>query len=142
MKSERGNRIVPFRGRALDYARPVYVYRNLRGSRSCKYSILQGALVVAHTNQILLQNCRFVVHELGRQRVLATKRKNVHAFIRGRVARNPASASHALNLRVRYNPYEAGYFFIAQENWQRMPVHCARAVCINDEHGITAMHID
>lgn len=140
MKSARGNKIVPFRGRKLDYDRPVYVYRNLRGSRSCKYSILQGALVVAHTNQILLQNCRFVVHETGRQRVLQERRKNVHAFIRGFVARNPASAAHALPVSLRYDPYVASHFH--PTGFKNTEVFRASAVCINDEHGLTANRVE
>ena len=66
----------------------VFVYFNLH--RKC-YSIksLSGVnkgRVVAHAEKVLLRDATFKVSEAGRQRVLRTKRKNVHAGVVGTLA--------------------------------------------------------
>lgn len=60
----------------------VQVYRNLH--RKC-WSVRDRKTrrVVDRTDVIILADCTFKVSEAGRQRVLATGRKNVHAFVRG-----------------------------------------------------------
>lgn len=63
----------------------VKVYKNL--NNSC-FSIMaaQGehaGRVIAHASAVQLLNSDFVVYESGRQRVIQTKRKNVHAFVTG-----------------------------------------------------------
>lgn len=75
----------PFKRRKLDPKKPVFVYRNLHGDAESLYSIRQGGLVVAHTNDVLLENATFVVNKKGWERCLREGRKNVHAFVRGRV---------------------------------------------------------
>lgn len=77
-----------FRGRKLDVKKPVQVYRNLQRRDGVWYSVRQGGLVVAHTRGIMLsgaKDCRFVVQQAGRRRALATGRRNVHAWVRGKV---------------------------------------------------------
>lgn len=63
----------------------VDVYRNLHNGM---YSIKARSgnfkgLVVAHANQVWLDDVEFVVSEAGRARVLREKKKYVHAFVRG-----------------------------------------------------------
>ena len=60
----------------------VQVYRNLH--RRC-WSVRDRASrrVVGHENLIILADCTFRVSEAGRRRVLATGRKNVHAYVQG-----------------------------------------------------------
>lgn len=64
----------------------VHVYRNLRqGCWSIKaYGAGVDGRVVAHTQgAVLAGGVDWVVSEAGRQRVLAERRKNVHATVRG-----------------------------------------------------------
>ena len=41
--------------------------------------------VVAHADTVTLSDCEFVVNDSGRQRVLQEQKKNVHAFVRGKI---------------------------------------------------------
>lgn len=78
--------------------------------------------VIAHADQVLLDDVEFKVSETGRQRVLVEKRKNVHAFAVGElVAMTPPdnwsarTGELALDIKQRgravtYNPYKAGTF--------------------------------
>lgn len=69
----------------MDAKYPLYhVYRNLR--RSC-WSIRNARtlLVVGHATQIRMEDVCPIVSEAGRQRVIAEGRKNVHAYLMGRI---------------------------------------------------------
>lgn len=90
--------MIPYKERSYDPSKPVQVYRNL--SRSC-YSIRQSGLVIGHSDFVCLENCKFVVIESGRQRVLKTKEKNVHAFIQGYITKKNTKPKNV----VKYNPY-------------------------------------
>ena len=96
----------------LDINKPVRVYRNLH---SGLWSVKQGSIVRFHCNLIHLRNVRFLVNEKVRQRVIAKKRKEVHAFVEGHIC-TPAVYFYTYEDRwynkglVRYNPYEAGHF--------------------------------
>jgi hypothetical protein len=89
----------------------VFVYRNLR--KNC-FSIkaLEGpnkGRVVAHRSFVDLTAVTFKVSEAGRQRVLRTGQKNVHAGLVGQW--NDTLVPHAESLQpVRYNPRESGEF--------------------------------
>lgn len=87
----------------VDPAKPVEVYRNLH--KNC-YSVKQGGLVRAHMDVVRLYDCTFKVNQRGRQRVVETGRKNVHARVCGYVSatanRNPNSVPN----RIFYNPYK------------------------------------
>ena len=56
----------------------VYIYRNLRTKT---WSVRHAGKVIAHPEEVLIRNADFQVSEPGRQRVLAERRKNVHAFV-------------------------------------------------------------
>ncbi len=63
----------------------VDVYRNLHTGM---YSIKSRegdtrGLVIAHANQVWLNDVEFVVSDAGRNRVLRERKKYVHAFVRG-----------------------------------------------------------
>lgn len=64
----------------------VDVYRNLH--KGC-YSVRSRqpddsyGRVLFHLDRVLVWDAKFVVNEKGRQKVIKTKRKNVHAFVRG-----------------------------------------------------------
>ncbi len=57
-----------------------FVYFNLHTKL---WSVRQRGKVIAHVRSICLRECRFLVGEAGRLRVLAEKRKNVHAGVSG-----------------------------------------------------------
>lgn len=88
----------------IDYSKPVRLYKNLH--KNC-WSIKQNELVKAHSDEINLFDCKFLVNERNRQKVIKYKRKNVHAFVEGYIWNTP------LNLikQVSYNPYLNNYFY-------------------------------
>lgn len=89
----------------INCRKPVKVYRNLH--KSC-YSVQQGGRVVCHVNAIELWNVKMTSQRAGREKVLKTGRKNVHAFAVGRVS--VLMSRREYNRTVTYNPYKAGYF--------------------------------
>lgn len=105
----------------------VKVYRNLR--RKC-YSIQYKGRVIEHARQVTLLNVRFHVNENGRQRVLKTGHKNVHAYAIG--VWTEQNIPHTLNGRVTYNPFRDGSFYNVHTN---APVEFAQYALL-DEHGI------
>jgi len=61
----------------------------------------------------MLEDVSLVVSQAGRQRVLRTKQKNVHAFIRGKV-KNDWTIDRELYY-IRYNPYRWNSFVLDNE---------------------------
>lgn len=93
-----------YKGRRIDPSKKVRLYRNLNNG---KISIKQGALVVGHTDAIIIKEATFIVQESNRQKVLEKRQKNVHAFIEGYCERNtPKSPGES----VWYNPYKTEFF--------------------------------
>lgn len=91
---------------------------------------VQTRKVVGHAAHIIMSDVRPVINEAGRQRVLVELRKNVHAYLRGKIVslgdfhsykgrRKPAenkvrnfSMDWLDNYRlIKYDPYERGDFF-------------------------------
>ena len=89
----------------LDESRSVEVYRNLH--KQC-YSIKQDGLVKAHADHITLKKCTFHVNEQGRDRVRKTKRKEVHAWVKGFLSK--LSIPPLWYNRIHYNPYKTDHF--------------------------------
>ncbi len=85
-----------------NFHKKVRVYWNLH--KKC-WSIQDAKTrrVVDHQPQVLLSNCSFTVSEAGRQRVIATGHKNVHAFVVGTLEW-PVAIKTGNILEVRYNP--------------------------------------
>lgn len=106
------NNYKQYKGRQIDFSKPVKVYRNLNNGL---FSVVQGNIVVAHVDSITLTDVSFKVSEAGRQRVITTKQKNVHAYVVGKVvAVNDLQLKNIDNntpSRIRYNPYKFGYFY-------------------------------
>ena len=65
--------------------------------------------VIDHVNEIHLNDIQFKVYEKGRQRVINSKRKNVHAFIIGHESKT--FAIHKESFPVSYNPYKTPKFY-------------------------------
>ena len=97
------------------------VYFNLH--KKC-LSVQYKGLVVAHLDEIALSEVEFKVSEAGRQRVLKTKRKNVHAFLIGFVS-DFRLFRGLEGFPVSYNPYRYSSF-VHREN--ETPVYSAGPV--------------
>ena len=85
----------------------VYVYYNIR-KQTFSVKALEGefkGLVILHSDYVSLIDCEFRVSEKGRQKVLETKQKNIHAAIVGRLTDDYTGAiTHSC--KVTYNPYK------------------------------------
>lgn len=110
-----------YKNRQIDPSKPVYVYRNLH--KKC-WSVKQGGVVVGHTEELALKNCECVVNEKGRQKVLETGIKNVHAYIKGYVTRPRYKYNHF----IWYKPFIRDSFYI-EERGVRRSVNKLSGVC-------------
>ena len=129
--------VLSYRGRKLDLGQAVRVYRNLRGPH--RYSVSQGGVVVGHADGLILQDVKFTVREAGRKRVLATGRKNVHAWASGFLVGSAMGTSldgRELPVEVTYNPYLSGSFMATRP---LRPVRGAMAVMLGT-YGMTATY--
>jgi hypothetical protein len=103
----------------------VQVYYNLH--KKC-LSVRHKGIVIAHTREIVLTDAKFHVQPAGREKVLREKRKNVHAYVSGkltiildefgRTAKNIRAFERVLNdsKRVTYNPYKNKTFVDKSNN--------------------------
>lgn len=104
----------------------VDVYRNLNDdciSVRSRESEDYGA-VVSHEQKVHISDAVFVVQQSGRQRVIESGQKNVHAFVRGKW---DESEKVICGEPVTYNPYEYGHF-VHEETEQ--PVASAELVAV------------
>lgn len=78
------------------------------------FSCRVNGKVISHVKEMFLIDCKFVVSQKGRERVLKTKSKNVHAVIRGSIAPIlPMDGKYArlkelmfgFDKTVKYDPY-------------------------------------
>lgn len=91
-----------------------FVYRNLHKKT---YSLRSQGIVRAHADWVMLTDVTFKVSEVGRQKVIATRRKNVHAGCLGvqvstdvnEIAANLLLQEKNL-VQVWYNPYQTVTF--------------------------------
>jgi hypothetical protein len=96
----------------------VDVYKNLHKdvfSVKCREPINRGK-VLKHTNNALIADVEFAVQPAGRIKVIRSKRKNVHAFVRGTLvdlsqeSLDSIARTHEM-VEVTYNPYKHGAFY-------------------------------
>ena len=87
----------------IDTKKRVYVYFNLHKK---VWSVRQSGKVVEHTKNIMLKDCRFLVSEAGRKRVLREKKKNVHAGVSGYVVDSIPEYKVYSEAKITYNPYK------------------------------------
>jgi len=87
----------------------VFVYYHSR--RKCwSVKSLEGPTkgkVIAHKEEVILKDITFKVSEVSRQKVIKTKRKNVHAGLQGTWVERE---SKNCNVKVVYNPYKYDSF--------------------------------
>lgn len=105
----------------------VFVYYNLhKGCWSVK--ALEGkraGYVVAHRTKLQIRDATFKVSQAGRLRVLAEKRKNVHAGVVGQW--EPYEQDY--DTVISYNPYKYEHFYKKSND---EAVYAADAVAFND----------
>lgn len=111
-----------YKNRQIDPSKPVYVYRNLH--KKC-WSVKQGGVVVGHTEELALKDCVCMVNEKGRQKVLKTGVKNVHAYIKGYVTRPRSKYNHF----IHYNPKSLDSFYIHTNNGKKTKIKSLSRVC-------------
>lgn len=95
----------------------VKVFRNLHFRDRVMWSIQnynksrKTWLLMMHTPTVILRNAEFQVSQAGRQRVLRTRRKIVHAFVLGDLVLDPDRSMSGVP--VTYNPYKYSQFVVA-----------------------------
>jgi hypothetical protein len=84
----------------------VMVYFNLH-RKLWSIKSLKTGLVIGHSNTIILSDVEPKVSEAGRQRVINTKQKNVHAGLTGTL-KSVKELKHSLEnfKEITYNPYK------------------------------------
>ena len=118
----------------------VQVYYNLH--KKC-LSIRYRGKVIEHAREVTLTDAKFHVSEKGRQRVLKEKRKNVHAYVSGKLKESfwflqSPKYIWTAKQRVTYNPYKYKNF-VDKETLE--PVASAEVVHISGKR-ITAGDFD
>ena len=85
-------------------AAKYYIYRNLRTGG---FSVRYRGRVVDRLNIFTAQNVEFKINELGRQRVIKERQKNVHAFVVASRYKGLINKRYELDklVKVTYNPY-------------------------------------
>lgn len=140
-----GNLLIPYKDRVVNLKKPVMVYRNLNAKKDMeKYSVLQKGLVVAHTNQLMLHDCTFIVRKKGQEKVRKTGCKNVHAFIEGYISLQGGmgtTAKDSLQCKISYNPFKNNTFMCNNIAKYPVPVYEAMVVIIN-KNGVSGAYID
>jgi len=99
----------------------VQVYRNLHVRPGVGWSVREARsrIVVAVVDEALLAGADFHVGALGRARVLREKRKNVHAWIAGRLVTPAEIPGNVFWEPVLYDPYRHETFV---RPWDAAPV--------------------
>lgn len=92
----------------LNLEKKVYCYWNLHDD---VWSLMQGGKVVGYANTLRLSDVEFRVRPGGRAKVLAKKRKGVHAFAIGYITEMNGEKPEGFERVVTYRPYERGEFF-------------------------------
>jgi hypothetical protein len=89
---------------------------------------MKSQRVIAHVDSITLKDVTYPVSQAGRARVLAERRKNVHAYVQGivvssgslsdmqayadHVIEKSRSSIHVADMKeICYNPYKKAFFF-------------------------------
>ncbi|AHJ88728.1 hypothetical protein PBI_RHYNO_70 [Mycobacterium phage RhynO] len=108
--------IESYKGRMITHSTEVFAYRNLHRDR-WSIKALSGphkGKVVGHADEVVIVGCQLKVSEAGRQRVIAERKKNVHAGVVG-TATDPEDMSLGPLVKRRklsYNPYKAPTFTV------------------------------
>lgn len=102
------------------------VYFNLRKH---VFSVKQGQHVVLHTEGVYLTDVNFSVNERDRQRVLAERQKNVHAYVNGTFEGTYSGDAPEGYREAYYNPYKVSTF-VDKETLEEL-TEASEAILIN-----------
>lgn len=91
-----------------DFGKRVFVYYNLH-KHVWSIKDLKTNLVIGHCNKVILKDVTYKVYESGRQKVLATKQKNVHAGCVGELI-DIETMDEYRRVEITYNPYKYDSF--------------------------------
>jgi hypothetical protein len=133
--------VIPLLGEAHG---PFRVYRNLhKKCWSVQHKTPQGWRLLAHMQSLACANVTFSVSEAGRQRVLSSGRKNVHAYVCTddiSYTEGVGDNSHIDGWEeITYDPRKHEGFIALTDN---RPIHRARAVFLTSEGRAFAHNID
>lgn len=104
----------------------VEIYRNLH--RDC-FSVREKGKVICHTDFCILKNVTFVVQPAGRRKVLRTKQKCVHAFVKGELVEDWGELPKMAF--VTYNPYLYSSFVL---EYDKQPIYYSdMAMCVKHQ---------
>ncbi len=95
---------------AINMQAKYYIYRNLHtGGFSVRY---KGRVIDRFTDvgNIVAENVTFKVNELGRNRVIYQRRKNVHAFAVCDKYKKDYTYDYDDSEVISYNPYKSSFF--------------------------------
>jgi hypothetical protein len=92
-------------GRTIEVGQKVRVYVNLHKQGRFSIVDMKSGLVCAYTSNCLLKDAIFHVSPSGRQKVIDTKTKMVHAWVRGIYMGSDLKQPEITKEEVRYNPY-------------------------------------
>ena len=143
-----GNEITLYKGRKINVKEPVYIYRNLN-KKGIVYTIKQFGLIVGHTTCIGLKNVEFVINKSEQNRAKKNNQRNVHAFIKGKIALNglmgtTAKRSEELNYtlpaKIVYNLKKYNKFICVNLTKKAFPVKNAMGIIFN-KYGVYASYI-
>ena len=117
----------------------VEVYFNLHKHLFSVRSYKNGR-VFAHATMIRIKDPMFVVRQSGRKQVLREQKKNVHAFVRGKIGYDVPNAVDEMMVQVNlsqttsviYNPYKYASFV---EYHTEMPVYSASQAWLGLNNG-------
>ena len=107
-------KLYPYKGRTIELAQEVEVYRNLNNGM---WSIRDARTkqILAHATDVLLYDPTFHVQPAGRERVRRERRKNVHAYVKGKYVLpdlTPPEEWEVLYMEANYDPYNDDYFMV------------------------------
>lgn len=103
-------KIIPYKDRQLILEQPFYFYRCLT-RKGYFFSIKQDGLVIGHTDSIIIKNCDLIINEKKKKKCIDTKKRNVHAFIKGYIG-NTDDVKSNFSFILNYNPYDVKKFHI------------------------------
>lgn len=98
----------------------VRVYWNTR-KKTFSIQDYKTRKVIEHRDRLILTNVTFKVYESGRQRVLKTGHKNVHAFVIGDYYESEPLCyvdENSFNMGVMYNPRVHKEFVMMSKSYQ------------------------
>lgn len=115
----------------------VNVYKNLHKNL---FSVRGKGIVFRHLDKIVLRDVRFLVQEKGRDKVRATKQKNVHAFVSGYIISEIPKSGLDILGPVWYNPYVVDSFVLGDKR-NHSPIFSCDFVEMDITNGLSAFRI-